>query len=70
MAIMHRRLYAGHVLTRFSNPVKSSLNLLEEWVFRARSRRYLAEMDQRLLKDIGMTEADRVQEIGKPFWRN
>ena len=43
-------------------------SLIITWKVRAQSRKHLAEMDSRLLKDIGLTEADRSQEIMKPFW--
>ena len=39
------------------------------WVDRERSRRMLANFDGRLLREIGMTEADRRYECAKPFWR-
>lgn len=39
------------------------------WMERSRSRRQLAEMPAYLLRDIGLTEADRYQETVKPFWR-
>ncbi|WP_419832622.1 DUF1127 domain-containing protein [Endozoicomonas atrinae] len=39
------------------------------WKVRAQSRKHLAEMDSRLLNDIGLTEADRSQEVIKPFWQ-
>jgi uncharacterized protein YjiS (DUF1127 family) len=39
------------------------------WMERVRERRALAELDDRLLRDIGLTRADVWQEIRKPFWR-
>lgn len=39
------------------------------WLDRSRSRRQLSELPEYLLKDIGLTEADRYQESSKPFWR-
>ncbi len=39
------------------------------WFERVRSRRELAELPPHLLKDIGLTEADRFNESTKPFWR-
>jgi uncharacterized protein YjiS (DUF1127 family) len=32
------------------------------------TRRYLAEMDDRMLKDIGVTRADALQEAGRVPW--
>lgn len=39
-----------------------------EWQERARQRRQLLELDDRMLKDIGVTRADVDREIAKPFW--
>ena len=36
---------------------------------RVRQRRALAALDDRLLRDIGVTARDAAQETGKPFWR-
>lgn len=36
---------------------------------RGRQRRALAELDDRLLRDIGLTRTDVWHEIAKPFWR-
>lgn len=36
---------------------------------RHRTRKELAQLDDRLLKDIGLSRADRYNEIRKPFWR-
>lgn len=35
---------------------------------RYQSRRHLAELDDRALKDIGLTRLDVVRETDKPFW--
>jgi uncharacterized protein YjiS (DUF1127 family) len=39
-----------------------------DWQERARQRRRLSELDDRMLKDIGLTRADVSREIEKPFW--
>ncbi len=39
------------------------------WATRARSRRELAELSEHVLRDIGLTRADVLREISKPFWR-
>ena len=36
---------------------------------RRRQRRALMSLDERLLKDIGLSRADVEQECGKSFWR-
>jgi uncharacterized protein YjiS (DUF1127 family) len=42
---------------------------LVEWQKRHNERRQLAELDLHLLRDIGITEEDRQQELRKPVWR-
>ena len=39
------------------------------WQERLRQRRHLDGLDDRLLKDIGLSRADVVREVEKPFWR-
>jgi len=39
------------------------------WEERRESRRRLAEMDDHLLRDIGISRADAFAESEKPFWR-
>ncbi|MBV7549174.1 DUF1127 domain-containing protein [Pseudomonas sp. PDM26] len=36
---------------------------------RARTRRLLAQLDNRQLSDLGISHADRINELDKPFWR-
>ncbi len=42
--------------------------LLRRWYRRARERRALAELDDYLLKDCGLTREQARREAGKPFW--
>ena len=41
--------------------------IAEAWQ-RRRSRVYLPLLDDRMLKDIGITRAEADREAGKPFW--
>ncbi len=55
-------------------PVRPSLWLrgvarLLDWRRNWRTRRQLASLDARLLADAGITEAQRQEELAKPFWR-
>jgi uncharacterized protein YjiS (DUF1127 family) len=36
---------------------------------RARTRRLLAQLDDRQLSDLGISHTDRHNELDKPFWR-
>ncbi|PWC54595.1 DUF1127 domain-containing protein [Azospirillum sp. TSO22-1] len=42
---------------------------LKAWAGRRRQRRALALLDQRLLKDVGLSAEDAAEESRKPFWR-
>jgi len=42
---------------------------LAVWHDHARMRRHLTHMDERLLRDIGLSPLDAKREINKPFWR-
>jgi uncharacterized protein YjiS (DUF1127 family) len=44
------------------------LAIVFEWHERARQRRGLYALDERMLKDIGITSVDVEREAGKPFW--
>jgi uncharacterized protein YjiS (DUF1127 family) len=39
------------------------------WLGRARQRRALSELNDQMLRDIGLTRADAWAESEKPFWR-
>ncbi|MBM3569216.1 MAG: DUF1127 domain-containing protein [Alphaproteobacteria bacterium] len=39
------------------------------WRQRAATRYSLAELDERMLRDIGLSRADAQRETDKPFWR-
>lgn len=41
---------------------------LREWLHRRRYRAYLAAMDDRGLRDIGLTRGDAEREAERPFW--
>ncbi|MGH8329705.1 MAG: DUF1127 domain-containing protein [Pseudomonas sp.] len=36
---------------------------------RARTRRLLGQLDVQQLSDLGISHADRLNELDKPFWR-
>ena len=43
--------------------------ILATWENRARERRYLAEMPDRMLKDLGISRSEALREAEKPVWR-
>ena len=40
------------------------------WHTRHQQRQHLRQLDDRLLKDIGLSRADFEMECSKPFWRS
>lgn len=44
------------------------LDLVHTWTDVAKQRRHLASMDDRMLRDIGLSRADVAREIDRPFW--
>ena len=46
-----------------------TLTLIQTWQRRHRSSRQLARVDARVLRDAGISEAQRFVAINKPFWR-
>ncbi len=45
------------------------LNRLVVWQERASQRTHLAALEDRFLKDMGLSHADVAAEAAKPFWR-
>ena len=48
---------------------RALFNLLTTWQQRASMRHQLRTLDDRILKDIGLSRADAEREGGKYFWR-
>ena len=49
--------------------IETMLASVRVWRERRRTRRQLAAMSERELRDIGIYWSDIASEIGKPFWR-
>ena len=47
----------------------SPFRLFAQWIERARQRQALAELDDHMLRDIGITRVEATRESQKPFWR-
>ncbi|HKP26470.1 MAG TPA: DUF1127 domain-containing protein [Dongiaceae bacterium] len=50
-------------------PVTRLFDQVFTWLDRARQRRHLGELDDRLLRDIGLNRADVENEVSRPFWQ-
>jgi uncharacterized protein YjiS (DUF1127 family) len=61
-----QRQASPHRLSGFLNGVRAALR---EWRRRRNGRLELARLDERMLRDIGVTRFDAEYEINKPFWR-
>ena len=55
-----------HRLRDFLSGVRA---VLREWRRRKNGRLELARLNERMLRDIGLTRVDADREINKPFWR-
>jgi uncharacterized protein YjiS (DUF1127 family) len=49
--------------------ILSILKLPRRWRERVQERRYLSELSDHVLTDIGLTRWDVTREAAKPFWR-
>lgn len=59
----------GGVLQRLAALPTAILRVLLVWQDRAHQRRHLATLDDRLLRDMGLSRADVDHETSLPFWR-
>jgi uncharacterized protein YjiS (DUF1127 family) len=46
-----------------------AIALIREWRRRSRGRVDLSRLDERMLRDIGVTRVEAWREFNKPFWR-
>jgi uncharacterized protein YjiS (DUF1127 family) len=44
-------------------------HIVLEWQARAEQRQNLANLDDDMLKDLGLTRAQVAEEVNKPFWQ-
>ena len=49
--------------------IRGGLDLAVAWQQRGRERRHLASLDERMLRDLGVSRSDATRESAKPFWR-
>jgi uncharacterized protein YjiS (DUF1127 family) len=56
-------------LDALSDAAQSVIETARLWRKRTRERNQLAKLDCRMLRDIGLTAADREFLVNKPFWR-
>lgn len=49
--------------------VRHAAETLTKWQDRTNGRHALLKLDDRMLRDIGISRADAAREADKPFWR-
>ena len=54
---------------RLTTLTLSFIDTLQVWTTRSTERRALLQLDERMLKDIGVSRVDVAREAMKPFWR-
>jgi len=65
---MHK-LQSSRVRQSIHTLLAWSLDVLRTWEHRSQGRRALLQLDEWLLKDNGLSQAQAEQEARKPFWR-
>jgi uncharacterized protein YjiS (DUF1127 family) len=58
-----------YTLSRSGSILSALFSLLLTWQERASQRHALSTLDDRMLKDMGLSRADVFLEARKPFWR-
>ncbi len=70
MATMQaHRAWSGRVTMDMARLLQGAFDALRVWQDRVRQRRHLASLDDRLLRDMGLTRGLVSQESDKPFWQ-
>jgi uncharacterized protein YjiS (DUF1127 family) len=72
MAYTHANTYAYHrhaPLRAATGLVGRAIGTLLRWQERTRGRKELEQLDDRMLKDIGLNRIDALREADKPFWK-
>jgi uncharacterized protein YjiS (DUF1127 family) len=65
---IQQRRFAG-AMTWHAFRLTAFCQILDEWRCRALSRRGIAELDHRVIRDLGISPSQMRFEAAKPFWR-
>lgn len=60
---------ANRPLTPFSTVALKAVVTLVKWEERRRTRKALQQLDDHLLRDVGITRHEADMETSRPFWR-
>lgn len=58
----------GHRVTPFAVWMKKGVALVRRWQQLSYERRLLASLDDRTLRDVGISRSDAARESARPFW--
>ena len=60
--------YTRFKVLTWIDSIANAFRTVATWKLRHKTRRQLAVTDARILKDVGISEAQRSVEANKPFW--
>ena len=63
-----REILIRNIVLASIGRLTSTIEMLETWRLRQKSRAQFAGLDSRVLRDSGISEAHRFIESNKPFW--
>ena len=66
----HQQILRTSTLPPLDRRMAYAREILNYWMERARTRRQLRELDDRILEDIGMTRDQAAAESAKYFWQH
>ena len=74
---MHNQVFVNQTLEDYRfrastvemGSLKSLWQRYANWSQRMKSRRHLTYLDERLLKDVGLSQSDVTEELSIPFWK-
>jgi uncharacterized protein YjiS (DUF1127 family) len=67
--VFHRGYATRYAANGLGRLASRAFDVILRWEDRARGRRELAQLDDRLLRDIGLNRIDAIREADKPFWK-
>ncbi len=66
----HQQILRTSTLPPLDRRIAYAREILNYWMERARTRRQLRSLDDRILEDIGMTRHQAAAESAKYFWQH
>ena len=64
------QLLSNKSLTQLKDWFSMLISQLQTWRERSRQRKALTQLSPYLLKDIGLSRSDMINEAQKPFWKS